>query len=190
MWDSDFRITESSENSDKLVRLTQSAYITALDNLHKKQHELNTEIQEAEKIIQEYSAQMAKDDSKHILEYLAEGIEELTAQIRELKYAFKNISEEILRFPDFKPALIRRNAKHYAALLEKKEFKTSQQTFNSMIRVIHIDNETVETTLKLNTLLDSYQPIYATIIEDRDNIARPENHFKRALVFSTLTVRL
>lgn len=133
---------------------------------------------------------MSTDDSKHILEYFAEGIEELSAQIRELQYAYKNINEEILHFPDFKPAYIRKNAKYYATLLKAREFKHSQQAFNSLISVIHIDSETVETTLKLNALLGSYQPICATVIEDRDNIARPENHYKRALIFSTLTVRL
>lgn len=178
------------ENEERLKLLTETCYIKAFDGLQKKRQQICADMLEAENIVKEYGRQMAQDDSKHIFEYFSEGIEELSAQIRELEFAYKSINEEILHFPDFKPALIRRNAKRFASLLKAGEFKSTQQAFNALISVIHIDSETVETTLKLNALLDSYQPINATIIEDRDNIARPENHYKRALVFSTLSVRI
>ena len=82
------------------------------------------------------------------------------------------------------------NAKKFADMLKDEQFSSVQKAFNKLIHRIEIDNDWVETIINFNVLLDSHYPIVATVIEKRDYIARPENHFKRSLVFSTLTIRL
>ena len=147
-------------------------------------------MREAERFIHDYSDKLSADDSKQISEFMSGEIENLAVQVRDLQDKYRFVTNEISAFPEFKPNIIKRNAKKFADMLKDEQFSSVRQAFNKLVHRIEIDNDWVETIINFNVLLDSHYPISATVIEKRDNIARPENHSKRSLVFSTLTVRL
>ena len=59
-----------------------------------------------------------------------------------------------------------------------------------IIRQIRIDNENIRVIVNLHKLLNSEQPITATILEKRDNIALQKCWKNLALTFPELTVEV
>ena len=56
--------------------------------------------------------------------------------------------------------------------------------------MIEVDNDTIETTIDLQSLTTTYIPIQTTVIEKRDNVARAENFYRRSLSFPTLLIQV
>lgn len=178
------------QNEDRLKQLVQTCYTKAFRSLQQERQTLLHQMREAERFIHDYSDKLSADDSKQISEFMSGEIENLAVQVRDLQDKYRFVTNEISAFPEFKPNIIKRNAKKFADMLKDEQFSSVRQAFNKLVHRIEIDNDWVETIINFNVLLDSHYPISATVIEKRDIIARPENHSKRSLVFSTLTVRL
>ena len=73
-------------------------------------------------------------------------------------------------------------------MVENEEIRQRQRGLSKIIYQIRIDNDYVRTIVDFQEIIGSYLPIYATIMEKRDFIARPENHYRRSLTFPTLSV--
>lgn len=178
------------ENNKKLCQLIQKCYVKAHTILCEKRDALIVEINEGEGKIQSMAKDLMLDTSKHLQQYISESIDRVVIVNKNLQYNVGVIEKELANFPEFNPLIIKRNAREYADKLKNRDFRSLQDIFRQLFYVIHIGKNTVETTLNFQPLLGTYQPLHATIIEQRDNIARHENFGKQTLKFSELTVRL
>lgn len=180
----------SNDNINNLCELVRLCYIKAYNALQEKRAVLVAEHREGEAKIQSMAKDLMLDSSKHLQQYISERIDGVVLDNKKLQLNIDLVDNELSSFPDYNPTIIKRNAKILANKLKNRDFKQLQAMFRQLIKSIHISKNTVETTINLQPLLDTYQPLQITIIEHRDNIARHENFGKQALNFSELTVRL
>ena len=180
----------STENINNLCELIRLCYIKTYNTLQEKREVLVAELCEGENKIQSMAKDLMLDSSKHLQQYISERIDGVVLDNKNLQFNIELIEKEIENFPEFKPLLIKKNAKLFSDIIKRRQFEPMQELFKKLISIIRIDNSTVEVTFNFQTLLGTYQPLHATVIEQRDNIARPENFGKQALTFSMLTVRL
>lgn len=185
-----FRCLLSSANCENLCKLIQVCYIKAFDNLKEKQAQLLDEISEANSTIKVLANDLTDDTSKYKQQYLVGEIDKATVNRKRLQINEQFLEEEIADFPDYNIKAIKRNAKLFTEQLKSMEFASMQNVFRKLISEIRIDNSTVETTLNLHVFLNTPKPIRCTVIEKRDHIAIHKYHYKQALVFSELTVRV
>jgi hypothetical protein len=100
------------------------------------------------------------------------------------------LEDRMMRFPAFKEKAIRKSVETYIERLKVSDMNLLRNALSDLIHHIVIDNETVRITLSLHRLLNGNEPILATIIEKRDNVAQLINHRKQNLVFASLVVSL
>lgn len=178
------------ENNDKLCELVKYSYIHAFSELQEKRNAVLSEIANLDEQINSIKSQLTQDLSKVMQKYLNSELENIKLERTKQKINEQQISEELTAFPEFDTKLIKRNAKEFAEILKGGEFTEMQSAYRKLISVIRINNDTVNTTVNLQVLLENHLPLYCTVIETRDFIARPENHHRQTLTFSQLKVRV
>lgn len=121
--------------------------------------------------------------------YSAEIIASKERELKELEFKKKLLFEKIEQFPAFDRKLIKSKAKEYRGRL-KNTGQELRAVWIELIRQIRIDNENIRVIVNLHKLLNSEQPIMATILEKRDNIALQSGWKNLALTFPELTVEV
>ncbi|MDE6302608.1 MAG: recombinase family protein, partial [Clostridia bacterium] len=185
-----FNCLLSPDNLENLCELIKVCYIKALDKLKEKQYQLHDEISQANNAIKMLADELSEDASKYMQQYLMCKIDKATANRKRLQINVQFLEDEMTAFPEYNIKSIKRNAKLFSSQLKNREFTPMQKTFRMLISEIRINNSTVETTINLHALLDTPQPIRCTVIEQRDHIGLYKCHYKQALVFSKLTIRV
>ena len=127
---------------------------------------------------------------KAMRKYLEEQNAELRWEISELEHKFNLLEEKIKRFPVFKTKAIQKNVEAYSKKMKVIDVDFLRDTLSDLIHHITVNNEMVKIALSLHRLLDGNEPMLATIIEKRDNVAQLINHRKQNLTFDTLEVSL
>lgn len=178
------------QNEERLLDMVKASYIRSYDKLENTLTELERSIKETEEAIKEQEQLMTNSESRILKNIARSGLRELEQNLHLLKNDEALTREQISAFPTFNPATIRKNARECCKILKSTSFKAVQEIVNRCIRIIKVGNETVETVIDTQALLNSYLPLGISIIEKRDNIARPENHSFRAFNFATLTVKV
>ena len=126
---------------------------------------------------------------KSLKVYSAEIIASKERELKELEFKKKLLLEKIEQFPAFDRKLIKSKAKEYRGRL-KNTGQELRAVWIELIRQIRIDNENIRVIVNLHKLLNSEQPIMATILEKRDNIALQSGWENLALTFPELTVEV
>lgn len=178
------------ENALKLEELIQSCYMKAHDELLDKLNEITEVLNKTDAKIQSLEEEQREERSEPIRKLLNEQIDSFVVERNRTEFERSLVEKELSAFPDFKPFTIRKNAKKYAERLKDRSFDNLQRCFKELISVVQINNETIATTINFNALIGAYLPITATVIENRDYVARPENFTKQTLTFSRLTVSI
>ena len=127
---------------------------------------------------------------KSFRKYIAEQNCQILWEISELQHKQTMVEERQALFPEFKGKRIAKNVKNYIERLNAKSKDELRKAICELIHVIIIDNDKIEITINLHRLLGGTEPMHATIIEKRDYIARPENHYRQTFAFSELSVRV
>lgn len=177
-------------NREKLCLLIMNCYITAYDNLRNKRLKLQCSVHDAKDRMKVLEEQLTNDESKHLRSFTAGEMDRLAVCIKDLEFDIEIIDREIAAFPEYNPKKIIQIAHEITTELKSKQFDILQKVYRRMINVIKINNQTIETTLNFNVLLNSDSAITCTVIEKRDYVARPENHYLISYAFATLTVRV
>ena len=178
------------ENTEKLNELVKICYIRTHDRLKLEREMILEKIDELEETIENNYEKITLDSMKSMRKYLEEENAELRWEISELEHRLNLVEEKIKRLPVFKTRAITKNVEAYIAKLKSSDVSLLQHTLSDLIHHITIDNDTVKTTLSLHRLLGGNEPMLATVIEKRDNIAQLVNHRKQNLTFDTLEVSL
>ena len=174
-------------NYDNLCELVKTCYINASDELNKKSDEVLSKIREIESKIDEYRKSQAEGD-KCINNIIEGNIHQLEVEKGNRLYEKENIDANIAMFPSYNVKTTSRLSKIIREMLESKEAKERRNGIIKMIYRINIDNDYVKSIVNFQELLNSQFPILLTVIERRDFIARPENHYRRSLTFHSLNV--
>ena len=106
------------------------------------------------------------------------------------QYEARGAQDKIDTFARFDVKAIRQNIKEYRKILSKNDQNDVQSLLNKCIRIIKVSNESVEIVIDSQAFMNAYLSLGISILEKRDNVARPENHAKRALNFATLSVKV
>ena len=180
----------ASQNEARLIDLLKGVYIKSYDKMTDELTEIEGKIKETERAISEQEELVATCDNRMLKSIAQNGLQELEGTLTMYQHEARIAQDKIDTFSKFEQRAIRRNIKEYRKILQKKERKEVQALLNKCIRIIRVNNDTVETVIDSQSLMNAYLPLGISVIEKRDNIARPENHAKRALNFATLSVKV
>ena len=111
-------------------------------------------------------------------------------EISELEHKQTLVEEKVKRLPELKKRVIQKNVEAYVAKLKNSDTSLLREVLLELIHNIVIDNDTVKTTISLQRLLGGNEPILATVIEKRDNVAQLVNHRRQRLTFTSLEISL
>lgn len=178
-----------AKNENSLCALVKQLYVTAYDKLQAEKEEFEKRISESQKVIAETTESMQGEMYKSLKVYSAEIIASKERELKELEFKKKLILEKIEHFPAFDRKLIKSKAQEYRGRLKNKGAEL-RQVWIELIRQIRADNDNVRIIVNLHKLLNSEQPIMATILEKRDNIVLQNGWKNLALTFSELTVEV
>jgi hypothetical protein len=178
------------ENESRLCDLVKAAYIQSYDSLCEEYAEAEKQVKQCEQDIEEQERLIVETANKS-LKYIAQkGLQELEKRLQIKQQDAQIIQKQIGAFPNFDPQKIVRNAREYRKKLRKSDVVEMQKTLSSCIRVIRIGNEKIETIIDAQGLLGSYIKFGVAIEENRDSVARRENHHKLAFNMATLTTKI
>lgn len=180
----------NADNADGLEELTKMAFMKAYESFQKQQGEVDSEIMELKKYIEETNERISANGVKSIKKYLEEEIAGLQWQLTEVEHKKAVLNEKQYEFPLFSAKTIKSKVKEYRKRMKDRAFNDLQTVYNELLETIIIDNEKVEIQLKTQVLLNSYVPMVVSIFEKRDNVARPENHRNITRSFSLLSIRV
>ena len=79
---------------------------------------------------------------------------------------------------------------HYKEENRTDDIKELDRVYKECIKQITITNDIIETSVNLRAFVGDYIPVNLIISEKRDNVARLENHGKRAFTFATIRVKI
>ena len=178
------------DNRERLIELVKVSYIKANDKLNEELSRFETELKETVETLEDRKQETGRQQNKQLQSYLADEISELTLRKDDLQRNIYDTRQKIKDFPEFKPKDIRKRAQLLYDLLESDNLEDRQYVVNKFIAVIEVDNDTIETTIDLQSLTTTYIPIQTTVIEKRDNVARAENFYRRSLSFPTLHIQV
>ena len=178
-----------AKNEDSLCTLVKQLYLNAYDKMQAEKESFEKRIAETQKVITETTESMQGEVYKSLKVYSAEIIASKERELKELEFKKKLLLEKIEQFPAFDRKLIKSKAKEYRGRL-KNTGQELRAVWIELIRQIRIDNENIRVIVNLHKLLNSEQPIMATILEKRDNIALQSGWKNLALTFPELTVEV
>ena len=180
----------AQENESNLTELLKLGYIKTHDELQTKIQAIDKDIKEKERLIKDNKTKMMQDELKTLKKYIEEHNSQLEWEIGELKQDKVLLKERKDLFPEFKIKRIIRNISKYRERLRTTDKVEMRETIFELINTITVNNDNIEFVLNFHRLLNGYEPIHITIIEKRDHIARPENHYLQTFAFSKLSVKL
>ena len=175
-------------NFDNLSALLKVCYQNTYDELTAELDSVVKDIRNIEEKIKELDNSTDKENGNTIRKYVNEEIADLVSLKKDRLFDYDLIQEKRSRFPEFEVRTIIKNTRKIREMIENEEIKQRQRGLSKVICQIRMDNDYVRTIIDFQELIGSYLPIYATIMEKRDFIARSENHYRRALTFPTLSV--
>ena len=178
------------ENSENLNELIKICYIRTYEKLRLERERILEKSAELEEMIESNYEKITQDSMKSMRKYLEEENAELRWEISELEHKQTLVEEKVKRLPELKKRVIQKNVEAYVAKLKNSDTSLLREVLLELIHNIVIDNDTVKTTISLQRLLGGNEPILATVIEKRDNVAQLVNHRKQNLEFGSLVVRL
>ncbi|MBE7100485.1 MAG: recombinase family protein [Clostridiales bacterium] len=178
-----------AKNEDSLCTLVKQLYLNAYDKMQAEKESFEKRIAETQKVITETTESMQGEVYKSLKVYSADIIASKERELKELEFKKKLLLEKIEQFPAFDRKLIKSKAKEYRGRL-KNTGQELRAVWIELIRQIRIDNENIRVIVNLHKLLNSEQPITATILEKRDNIALQKCWKNLALTFPELTVEV
>ena len=180
----------SKQNEARFVDMLKGVYIKSYDKLTAELCEIEEKIKETEFAISEQSELVATSDNRMLKSIAQSGLAELEKTLAMHQYEARGAQDKIDTFARFDVKAIRQNIKEYRKILSKNDQNDVQSLLNKCIRIIKVSNESVEIVIDSQEFMNAYLPLGISIIEKRDNVARPENHAKRALNFATLSVKV
>ena len=179
-----------SKNEDSLCALVKQLYLNAYDKMQAEKESFEKRIAETQKVITETTESMQGEVYKSLKVYSSEIIASKERELKELEFKKKLILEKMQYFPKFNAKLIKRNMRTYRERMRNNKDVELRGVWIEIIRQIRIDNENIRVIVNLHKLLDSEQPITATILEKRDNVALQKCWKNLALTFPKLTVEV
>ena len=178
------------ENSENLNELIKICYIRTYEKLRLEREKILEKIAELEEMIESNYEKITQDSMKSMRKYLEEENAELRWEISELEHKQTLVEEKVKRLPELKKRVIQKNVEAYVAKLKNSDTSLLREVLLELIHNIVIDNDTVKTTISLQRLLGGNEPILATVIEKRDNVAQLVNHRRQKLTFASLEISL
>ena len=178
------------ENAENLKELIKICYIRTHEKLQREHDAIIEKTAEIEEIVESNYRKFDQDSMKSLRKYLEEQNAELRWEISELDHKMNLLEDRMMRFPTFKEKAIRKSVETYIERLKVSDMNLLRNALSDLIHHIVIDNERVKITLCLHRLLGGNEPILATVIEKRDNVAQLINHRKQNLAFASLVVSL
>ena len=178
------------QNANRLEQLIQNSYIKAHNALRDKWNTHSELIEAISEKIDEIEKELTAEDAKPLKRLIEEQLEALIVSKNRSVHEQNLLAREINAFPDYKPLIIRKNAKKYYERFKDKSFANLQRLFNELIFGIQINHDKSAVTVSFHALMETYLPITGTVIETRDYIARPENFSRQTLLFSKLRIAL
>ena len=180
----------AQENAVNLLELIKISYIRTFDKIQEELLDIQNQIAKNQAFIKANEEKAEQEEMKSFRKYIAEQNCQILWEISELKHKQTLIEERQSLFPEFKEKRIARNVKNYVERLNSKAKDDLRETICELVNVIVIDNDKIEITINLHRLLNGIEPMHITVIEKRDYIARPENHYRQTFAFSKLAVRV
>ena len=178
------------ENSENLYELIKICYIRTYEKLRLERERILEKSAELEEMIESNYEKITQDSMKSMRKYLEEENAELRWEISELEHKQTLVEEKVKRLPELKKRVIQKNVEAYVAKLKNSDTSLLREVLLELIHNIVIDNDTVKTTISLQRLLGGNEPILATVIEKRDNVAQLVNHRRQKLTFASLEISL
>lgn len=176
-------------NYDNLYDLIKVCYQKVTESIEEEKQSIKEEIKRIEKEIEETEKSYV-EGARVMNNIITQTIEELKIQMKNRVNDYREIDEKLSRLPKINKLAILAEKRKIYDYIENDDFFTRQKGLSKIIYEIQVDDDYVKTILDFSELIGSYVPVYATIIERRDFIARTENHYRQSRTFSTLSVSL
>ena len=177
-------------NKDRLVSLVKECYLHSFDRIREYRDKMRQKIQETENLLREKVTSFPKETSKLIYECIEDEIEDLTIELKKLKFELEFVEEELNKYPGFSARTIESNAKKLRARLSTGIMEEEQKALRSIISKIQINNSVIEVGLNFGALLGTVHNITCTLIENRDSVALLSQHHKINYKFEDMLIRL
>ena len=176
------------DNLSSLTELVKICYIKSLDKIQNELLEVKKQIAKNKAFIKENEERAEQDEMKAFRKYIAEQNCQIMWETNELQHKQLLIEERLSLFPEFKEKQISQNVKNYTERLKAKSKDNLRKTLCELLHIIVIDNDKIELTINLHRLLNGVEPMRATIIENRDAIARMWCHYRQIFAFPILSL--
>ena len=179
-----------AENIEKFTELIKACYIKAYDKVCDELTESERIIEETENDITLHETALSNDENRVIKSFISDDLYELRVRLDKFLNEKNILREKVSAFPEFSPAKIKKNIKRYSVLFRTDDIKELDRVYKECIKQITITNDIIETSVNLRAFVGDYIPVSLIISEKRDNVARLENHGKRAFTFATIRVKI
>lgn len=178
------------ENLPSLTELVKICYIKSLDKIQLELLEIKKRISKNQEFIRENEEKAEQEEMKAFRKYIAEQNCQILWETNELEHKQLLLEERLALFPEFKEKKLSQNVKNYIERLSAKSKDSLRKTLCELLHIIVIDNDKIELTINLHRLINGVEPMRATIIENRDAVARMWCHHRQIFAFSELSVRV
>ena len=178
------------ENESRLCDLVKAAYIRSYDALREEYAEAEKAVNECKHNLEEQEQLVLDTDNKTLKSIAQSGLRDLERRLLLRQQDAQILRNQINTFPGFDRKNVIRNARDFRKKLEKSDTAEAQQLLSNCIRIIRVGNEKIETILNAQSLLGSFIQFGVAIEENRDSIARRENHHKIAFNVATITTKI
>ena len=160
------------------------------EKLQNERDRIRQKITELEEIVKSNCGKITEDNMKTMRKYLEEQNAELRWEISELSHKLSLVEEQISHYPPLRKMVISKNILAYKKLLQSTDKNELRNVLFELVHHIVMDNENVSITFNFHRLLSGHEPILATVIEKRQNIAQLIHHRCQKLTFSELHIRI
>ena len=178
------------ENESRLCELVKAAYIRSYDALREEYAEAEKAVNECKHNLEEQEQLVLDTDNKTLKSIAQSGLRDLERRLLLRQQDAQILRNQINTFPGFDRKNVIRNARDFRKKLEKSDTAEAQHLLSNCIRIIRVGNEKIETILNAQSLLGSFIQFGIAIEENRDSIARRENHHKIAFNVATITTKI
>ncbi len=137
-----------------------------------------------------HEAELVNDENRVVKSFISDDLYELRVRLDRFLNEKNILREKVSAFPEFSTTKIKKNIKRYSVLIRTDDIKELDRIYKECIKQITITNDIIETSVNLRAFVGDYIPVSLIISEKRDNVARLENHGKRAFTFATICVKI
>lgn len=173
-------------NSEKLLNLLKVCYLKTTDEYKQKSDDMKEKIKKINSKIDEHNSLFETD--KPLKGIIESNINQLNVEKSDVLYEKSIIDSNLEMIPEFNIRTVTQQSREIRGLIESDNLTNQKCGLSKIIQSININNDYVKTIFNFQDFISCAFPLFITVIERRDFIARAENHYRRALAFPLLNI--